>query len=39
MDIKTEEKYMEILNRLLEFCPLFERVLDDGHVSDEVRNF
>ena len=39
MDIETEEKYIEILYRLLGFYPLFETVLDDGHVSDEVRNF
>ena len=39
MDIETEEKYIEILYRLLEFYPLFETVLDDGHVSDQVRNF
>ena len=38
-DIETEEKYIEILYRLLEFYPLFETVLDDGHVSDQVRNF
>ena len=39
MDIKTEEKYSEILNRLLEFDPLLEKALDDGDVSDEVSTF
>ena len=34
-----ELQQIEILYRLLEFYPLFETVLDDGHVSDEVRNF
>ena len=39
MDIETEEKYNEIINRLLEFYPLFEKALDDGDGADEVRNF
>ena len=39
MDIETEEKYSEILYRLLEFYPLFEKAHDDGDASDEVRNF
>ena len=39
MDIETEEKYTEIVYRLLEFYPLFEKALDDGDVADEVRNF
>ena len=39
MEIETEEKYTEIVQRLLEFYPLFEKVLDDGDVADEVRNF
>ena len=38
-ELQHIEKYIEILYRLLEFYPLFETVLDDGHVSDEVRNF
>ena len=39
MEIETEEKYTEIVQRLLEFYPLFEKALDDGDVADEVRNF
>ena len=39
MHIETEEKYTEIIHRLLEFYPLFEKALDDGDVADEVRNF
>ena len=39
MDIESEEKYTEIVHRLLEFYPLFEKALDDGDVADEVRNF
>ena len=39
MDIKTEEKYSEILNRPLEFDPSLEKALDDGDVSGEVSTF
>ena len=39
MDIETEEKYCEIINRLLELYPLFEKALHDSNVSDEVRSF
>ena len=39
MDIESEEKYTEIVHRLLAFYPLFEKALDDGDVADEVRNF
>ena len=39
MDIKTVEKYSEILNRPLEFDTLLEKALDDGDVSDEVSTF
>ena len=39
MVIETWEKYSEILCRLSEFYPLFEKALDDGGVSDEVRDF
>ena len=39
MDIESEEKYTEIVYRLLEFYPLFEKAVDVGDVADEVRNF
>ena len=39
MVIEAGEKYSEILCRLLEFYPLFEKALDDGGVLDEGRNF
>lgn len=39
MDIETEEKYSDILYRLLKFYPQFEKALHDGDVSDEVHNF
>ena len=39
MDIQTEEKYTEIIYRLLEFYPLFENAFDDDDVADEVMNF
>ena len=39
MDIETEEKYTEIINRLLEYYPLFETAIEDGDICDEVRSF
>ena len=39
IDIKTEEKYIEIQYKLLELYPLFKNALDEGDVSDEVRTF
>ena len=39
MDIETEEKYCEIIFRLLELYPLFEKALYDSDVSDKVRLF
>ena len=39
IDIETEEKYSEILYRLLEFYLLFEKALDDGDISDEVKKY
>ena len=39
MDIETEEKYTEIVHRLLEFYLLFEKAHSNGDVADEVRNF
>ena len=39
MDIETEEKYCEIIFRLLVLYPLFEKALYDSDVSDEVRLF
>ena len=39
INIETEEKYRNILYRLLKFYPQFEKTLDDGDVPDEVRNF
>ena len=39
MDIQTEEKYTEIIYRLLEFYSLFENAFDNGDVADEVMNF
>ena len=38
MDIETEENTVKFF-RLSEFYLLFEKALDDGDVSDEVRNF
>ena len=39
MDIENKENYTEIVYRLPEFYPLFEKALDDGDVADKVRNF
>ena len=39
MDIETEEKYTEIINRLLEYYPLFETAIEDGDICEEVRSF
>ena len=39
MDIETEEKYTEIIYRLLEYYPLFETAIEDADICDEVRSF
>ena len=39
MDIESAEKWTEIVHRLLEFYPLFEKAPGNGDVADEVRNF
>ena len=39
MKIENEENYEEILRRLIQFYPLFENVLQEGELWDEVRNF
>ena len=39
MDIETEQKYTEIIYRLLEYYPLFEKAIEDGDICDEVRSF
>ena len=39
INIETEEKYNNILHRLLKFYLQFEKTLDDGDVPDEVRSF
>ena len=39
INIETTEKYREIVDRLFEVYPMFERALDDGDMSDEFRNF
>ena len=38
MDIETEEKHSEIIYRLLEYYPLFEKAIENGDIWDEVRN-
>ena len=38
MDIETEVKYTEIIYRLLEYYPLFEKT-KDGNICGEVRRF
>ena len=39
MDIDTTEKYCDIIYKLLELSPMFERALDNGDMSDEFKNF
>ena len=39
MDIDTTEKYCDIIYRLLELSPMFERALDNGDMSDEFKTF
>ena len=39
MDIDTTEKYCDIIYRLLELSPMFERALNNGDMSDEFKNF
>ena len=36
-DIETEEKYTEIIYRLLEYYPLFEKAIE-GDICNEVRS-
>ena len=38
MDMETEEKHSEIIYRLLEYYPLFEKAIENGDIWDEVRN-
>lgn len=39
MNIENKEQYSEILQRLIEFYLSFESVLQEGDMTDEVRNF
>ena len=39
MDVDTTEKYRDIIYRLLELSPMFERALDNEVMSDEFKNF
>ena len=39
MDIETTEKYHQIIDRLFELYPMFEKALDDGDMSDEFKKF
>ena len=39
IDIEPEEKYTEIIYRLLEYHPLFEKAIEDGNICDKVRSF
>ena len=39
IDIEPEEKYTEIIYRLLEYYPLFEKAIEDGDICDKVRSF
>ena len=39
MDIDTTEKYCDIIYRLLELSPMFERALNIRDISDGFKNF
>ena len=40
MDIETEEKYTEIIYRLMEYYPLFENAIEDGDdICEKVTSF
>ena len=39
MEIETEEKYVDILYRLIEYYPLIEKAIEEGDMCDEVRGF
>ena len=39
MNIENEENYEEILRRLIQFYPLFENALQEGELSNKLRNF
>ena len=39
IDIETEEKYMDILYRLKEYYPLFEKAIEGVDICDEFRRF
>ena len=39
MEIETKEKYMDILYKLIEYYPLFEKAIEEGNICDEVRSF
>ena len=39
MDVDTTEKYRDIIYRLLELSPMFERALDNEVMSNEFKNF
>ena len=39
MNIENEENYEEILGRLIQFYPLFENALQEGELSNKLRNF
>ena len=39
IDIETEEKYMDILYRLIEYYPLFEKAIEGVDICDEFRRF
>ena len=36
MEIETKEKYMDILYKLIEYYPLFEKAIEEGNICDEV---
>ena len=38
MDIETTETYCQIIDRLFELYPLFEKALDDSDMSNEFKN-
>lgn len=40
MDLETEEKYPEIIYRLMEYYPLFENAAEDGDdICEKVTSF
>ena len=39
MNIENKEYYEDIVRRLIEYYPLFENVIQKGHMCDEMMKF